>query len=251
MVLFSIFLWISCATQQPITKESPLYENYPITSEIPVDSTTQFVQIITEYRSKLIDEMSEVVGFSSMYMPNSRPEGLLSNMVADFTYNLGKQYCKENKLPYTVDASIVNIGGLRKPMPQGNITLGDIYEISPFENKLLIVALYGKDLRKLFDHITRSGGEGIGNIKLIADKETKKLQKAWIDNKALDDEKVYHIISIDYLISGGDGMVAFSKKIDEVDMNLKSRDALLNYVKEEHAAKRPLTSSLDKRISYE
>ncbi|PVX49893.1 5'-nucleotidase-like protein [Balneicella halophila] len=248
--IFVVLLSVACNTTQ-VDNKTIDYQNYPITEEIQVDSLSDFVNTINTYRKELIDEMSVVVGYSSMYMPIERPESLLSNMVADFTWKLGKEYCKENHLPYTVDASIINIGGLRKPLPEGEIILSDIYEISPFENKLYIVAMYGKDLRKLFDHITRSGGEGVGNIRLIADKETHKLKEAYINNEPLNDEKIYHIISIDYLISGGDGMVSFSKKIDEIDMNLKSRDALLEYVKQEHAANRPLTSRLDKRISYE
>ncbi|MBS9766282.1 MAG: 5'-nucleotidase C-terminal domain-containing protein, partial [Flavobacteriaceae bacterium] len=225
--------------------------NTPITAKIAVDSSAFVPSLIKEYKKGLEDTMSEVVGYSAMDMPKAKPESLLSNMVADFTYRLGKAYCAENHLSHSVDASIINIGGLRKALPKGNISLGDIYEISPFENKLYIVAMYGKDLWKLFDHITRTGGEGVGNIRLLADAKTRKLQKAFINNKLLETSKLYYIISIDYLINGGDGMVAFSKNVKSIDMNLKSRDALFHYVREEYKANRPLKSKLDKRISYE
>lgn len=235
--------------QQPTVE---LYDNQPVTASVKVDSSNFIVGLIKDYRKGMYAKMSKIIGYSSIYMPNKdKPEGLLSNLVADFTCQLGKDYCKEHNLTHSVDASIINIGGLRKGMPVGDITLGDIYEVSPFENKLFIVAIYGKDLRQLFDHITRSGGEGIGNIRLVADAQTKKLRKAFVAGKPLEDNKIYHIISIDYLINGGDGMVAFSKALKSIDMNLKSRDALLQYVQNEYAAKRPLTSKLDNRISYE
>lgn len=249
-ILCMLWLTASCATQQPQTAP-PLRENYPVTESVAVDSASNLVALIQEYRKELDATMRVVVGHSAMYMPKGKPESLLSNLVADFTYELGKNYCAQNNLPYTVEASIVNTGGLRKAMPQGAITLGDVYEISPFENKLLIVALYGKDLRKLFDHITRIGGEGIGNVQLKASKETQKLQEALIGGHPLQDEKLYHIISIDYLINGGDGMVAFGQRVATTDINLKSRDALLEYVKQENKANRPLQSALDNRISYE
>lgn len=245
-----LLLVVGCNARQAEVVQ-PFYENTAITKKIAVDSSSNIAMLVKEYKKGLEAIMNEVVGFSGMYMPIDKPQSLLSNMVADFTYKLGKQYCQENKLPYEVDAAVINIRGLRKSMPKGNITLGDIYEISPFENKLFIVAMYGKDLRKLFDHITRSGGEGVGNIRLKAGKDTKKLKEAYIGGNSLEDEKLYHIISIDYLINGGDGMVAFGKSIERVDMNLKSRDALLEYVKKEYAANSPLVSKLDNRISYE
>lgn len=243
-------LLLSCSVRKPL-EIGEIRQNYPIDARIVVDSTNQLTNIIKKYSGTLKATMNEVVGYSSQYMPTHKPESLLSNMVADFTYKLGKTYCEQHNLSHTVDASIVNIHGLRKAMPEGKITLGDVYEISPFENKLFIVAMYGKDLRKLFDHITRSGGEGVGNIQLKANEETKKLEEAYIGGELLQDEKLYHIISIDYLINGGDGMVAFSKNVGSIDINMKSRDALLEYVKTEHKANRPLKSKLDNRISYE
>ncbi len=249
VVLF--FLLVSPASCKKSEKGVFNVENYPVTKEIAVDSSAYVPKMIAEYKKGLHKTMSKKVGYSAMYMPIDKPQSLLSNMVADFTYELGKSYCKKHKLPYTVDGAIINIRGLRKGLPKGDVTLGDIYEISPFENTLLIVGMYGKDLLRLFDHITRNDGEGVGNIQLIANKQTKKLQKAYINGKAIEPNKLYHIISIDYLINGGDGMVAFSKRTESVNMNLKSRDALLQYVQREYKAQRPLHSKLDKRISYE
>lgn len=243
-------LLVACAIQQT-NIDSKIYANEAVTSAVSVDSTSSFVQLIDEYKGKLETKMGAQVGYSGMYMPIDKPQSLLSNMVADLTYKLGEKYCQQSGLPHTVDAAIINIRGLRKAMPEGVITLGDIYEISPFENKLFIVAIYGKDLRRLFDHITRNGGEGVGNIHLVADRQTQKLKHAFIGDKALEDERLYHVISIDYLINGGDGMSAFSKNIGSVAINLKLRDALLQYVKEEYKANRPLESKLDDRISYE
>lgn len=247
--LFPFFL--SCATTTERKKEVQLIKNYEISNTTAVDSTTLFSKVIAKYKQGLENTMSEIVGFSSMDMPKQKPESLLSNMMADMTFELGKKYTQEHHLPHSVDLAIVNIGGIRKPLSKGAITLGDIYEISPFENKLYIVALQGKDLRRLFDHITRSGGEAVSNVELKANKETRKLIEAKIGGKPLDDKKTYYIISIDYLINGGDGMSDFSKKTMEIDMNLKMRDAFLQYVRNQHSQNIPLTSKLDKRISYE
>lgn len=244
-------LLFACCTTKKEVENVQLIKNYDINNEIKVDSTLLFSKTIASYKQGLEQTMSEVVGFSSIDMPKERPESLLSNLMADLTFELGNKYAKKNNLGYSVDVAIVNIGGIRKPLPKGNITLGDIYEISPFENKLYIVALQGKDLRRLFDHITRSGGEAVSNVELKANKETQKLIEATVADKPLDDKKTYHIISIDYLINGGDGMSDFRKRTKEIDMNLKMRDAFLEYVRNQYALHIPLTSKLDKRIRYE
>jgi len=49
-----------------------------------------------------------------------------------------------------VDIVIHNVaGGLRQNLPAGELTFGDVYQLSPFENRLVILNLSGADLRIL------------------------------------------------------------------------------------------------------
>ena len=48
--------------------------------------------------------------------------------------------------------AIQNGGGLRRTMEKGQITMGDLYEIMPFDNYLVVMDLKGADLIKAIDH---------------------------------------------------------------------------------------------------
>lgn len=45
------------------------------------------------------------------------------------------------------DVGIINYGGLRKPLPAGNITMKDIYEINPFGNEMVTYTMTGADMK--------------------------------------------------------------------------------------------------------
>ena len=59
------------------------------------------------------------------------------------------------------DVGVTNMGGLRTALPEGDITYGNIYEITPFENTLCIVTMNGALLRELFENIAAVHGEGL------------------------------------------------------------------------------------------
>src|SRR3712207_9326121 len=55
--------------------------------------------------------------------------------------------------------AITNGGGLRCPIEKGNITVGKMYELMPFDNTLVTMEIKGSDLKKVFEN-------GIGNEKI-------------------------------------------------------------------------------------
>ncbi len=46
------------------------------------------------------------------------------------------------------DIAITNGGGLRRTLEKGPITMGDMYEIMPFDNYLVTFDLKGEDVKK-------------------------------------------------------------------------------------------------------
>lgn len=73
-----------------------------------------------------------------MTMEKGGPESLLSNLVADVLKGAATQV-----LGKPADMGLMNMGGLRNILSEGEITCGNIYEILPFENSLCVVTLKG------------------------------------------------------------------------------------------------------------
>ena len=71
--------------------------------------------------------MYEVIGVSEMTMDKGRPESLLSNLVAEVL-----RLSAERVLKHPADIGIMNMGGLRNILPQGNITVDAAFRNTSF-----------------------------------------------------------------------------------------------------------------------
>ena len=103
---------------------------------------------------------------------------------------------------------LVIMGGLRNILPEGDITVGDVFEILPFENSLGVLTMKGTDLRRLFEAIASLHGEGVSGIRLEITKNGKLLN-AFVGEKPLKDDQLYTVATIDYLADGNGRMDAF------------------------------------------
>ena len=88
--------------------------------------------------------MNEVLTYSKINLTKKGSESLLGNFVTDL--------CLE-QFSDQADICIMNNGGLRFPLPKGEVTIGDIYKLMPFENKLVVLELNGlvENSSKTFD----------------------------------------------------------------------------------------------------
>lgn len=181
--------------------------------------------ILAPYKAKIDSIMSPVIGRSAINMRAYRPESPLSNLVADILRETAAEYTGE-----TADIGIVNIGGLRNDLPQGNITYGDIYEIVPFENSLCILTLQGEDLEDLFEEIAKVHGEGLSGACLEIT-EDGELVSATVKGKEINEDKMYTVATINYLAEGNDGMPSFTKAKEMVcPQGATLRKVFLDYV---------------------
>lgn len=245
-----LFLVIACSSQ--INEQTGVYDsNFSIDASLDQQAfrDTAFTNIINQYKLGLDAQMNQIVSVTSEAMMSGRPESLLSNYIADAMLAIGNEFCKENKLGYGVDLSIINNGGLRTSLPKGEITTGKLYELLPFENKLVIVGMKGSDLQNVLKYLAVKDGEGVSGIKMgIRGDEAVDVK---IGEKAIDLNKIYHIISIDYLVNGGDGMNSFEKRENFRHIHMKLRKAVIDHAKLLYESGVGIKAELDGRIYYE
>ena len=128
-------------------------------------------------------------------------------------------------------------------------TVGDVFEILPFENSLCVLTMKGTDLRRLFEAIASLHGEGVSGIRLEITKNGKLLN-AFVGEKPLKDDQLYTVATIDYLADGNGRMDAFlqaEKRVCPEDATL--RGLFLDYVRKQTAEGKAITSKLDGRIT--
>lgn len=153
----------------------------------------------------------------------------LSNMPESGNYNI--------KLTYTIanimrnlnhsDIGLQNTYGIRRSLPAGNITYGMIYETMPFDNTVTTLNIKGSDLLVLIKHSLPLGRTQIGvfaGVKIVLGKNNT-INKVYINGKLLDNNKIYRLATINFLVSGGDGF-DFSKATDITDTNIPIRNVI-------------------------
>lgn len=242
-ILMLLVLFSSCGARKNSYTISSIQGQYiPVLNTINPDSS--MVEFVDSYKLKLDDEMNKVIGYSAIDMSTGRPESLLTNLISDLMRNLDQSYTGGQK----ADIGFMNVFGVRAPILKGEITRGDIYTSFPFDNALFVLQIRGKYLKDIFSSYAKMGGAGVSeNVELVIKDE--QVESLMIDGKPLDDNKLYTIVTLDYLAEGNDGMDALTNAEWSAETGLTLRDFMLKYIAEIAKEGKQLSSVLDGRIT--
>ena len=216
--------------------------------KIPLDKETEqladesFKAFLAPYKLQLEKEMNEVIGFAVQDLKIHGPESLLSNFSADVYRQVAT-----TAIQSPVDIAIVNLKGLRAPIPAGNITVSRIFELMPFENELVVLWIRGEELLSLFDFFASIGGEGVSGMKMGI--REGKVVEVTIGGVSVDKNKVYVVATNDYLAEGNDGMSQLKNAVKRVNTGIKIRDMLIEHIRKESEAGRKIAPKLDERVT--
>ena len=186
--------------------------------------------------------VKDVVGYSTEAMSASYPESALSNWFIDLLMRKTESLSGKK-----VHIGITNFGGIRVDMPEGEIILDDMLSMFPFKNQLVYVEHTGKQIRTILEQMAAGRFQVLGGVKVVAD--GGKLVSVKIDGEPLDDEKVYGMATISFLLGGGDGLVLEENALSvTVYEDVQIIDAVLEHIYAEKAAGRPVEYKTDGRV---
>ena len=207
----------------------------------------QAAAYIIPFKQHVDSMMNPVVGRTARYMERGTPEGLLSNLLPDILIWGSQRYGE------TPDFAVYNNGGIRAALPAGDVTLGDILDVAPFENKICFGTLSGKDVLELFQQFSTIGAHVSHGVCIVYDKDLK-LREATINGKPVDPEGSYRFVTIDYVAQGNDGLTAFKKKTDfkpHTTAADNSRVIITDYFRDKTAKGEVVDAEIEGRIQIE
>ena len=243
-LLMMAVLLTSCATHYEVSKVSRTRVLIDKSYDGKVDAAT--ASFMQPFKQKVDGEMTPVVGRASMPLEPFRPESPMSNLMSDMLMWAAPQYGEK------VDFGVYNIGGMRASIAQGDITIGDVFDVAPFENHLCFVTLSGDKVEELLGQIAYRGGEGVSKEVRMVITPDNKLTSATISGLPVDVSKSYRIATLDYVSHGNDRLVAFKSSTDRHDISKEegglARDVLMRYIKECTAKGLPVESKIEGRI---
>tara|TARA_R110002003_G_scaffold131_2_gene12307 strand:- start:9914 stop:11074 length:1161 start_codon:yes stop_codon:yes gene_type:complete len=207
---------------------------------------------IEEWRGPFEEFAAEVLGTSQVELDQTtcqQGECLLGDFMADAML----AYRKNNSAD--VDFALINSGGVRATIDEGDITRGEVLTSFPFGNAIVQIALTGKQIWEVLEGIVT--GVSVINGKVVTsffqvsqgikvDYNPKaangsRLVEVTIGGQPLQNGTTYQVVTLDFLAGGGDNF--FTPTTDFITLDTQD-EVLVQYVK----AQSPVNIKLDKRI---
>jgi 2',3'-cyclic-nucleotide 2'-phosphodiesterase (5'-nucleotidase family) len=238
VVILGLFVLASCSMSSYRLQEQMKYAYTTIQRDSSSNNVLDtFLQTYSIGKDTI---MNKVIGITLIPLTKTQPESTMGNFMAEAQMFYAKQ--KDPK----VVASILNYGSIRIAyLATGNITLGNMYEMMPFDNRLVIAEVPGSIVKEMCELIKQKKGWPIAGITFDVDKDNR-IQNLKVNHQTVNDHLIYKIAISDFLANGGDDC-EFFKKCKLHFYNVLIRDILIGYV-QEHKEIRPI---LTQRISYE
>lgn len=233
----TLVLFFACS--QKLQTNSVDFVDYQISKSAPVDSA--MVRFLNPYGQQMQATMGKVIGVSKLGLSKKQPESPIGNFIAD-----AMKAAAEKVFNKKVDAAFVNYGGVRSYFPKGNITIGLVYELMPFDNLVVLQQLKGTLLQQLLDKTAVDGGWPISGISMEI--KDKKAVHILIDGKPLDPSATYTIANSDYVANGGSDC-PFLKPIPQENKGYTLRDAFIDQIQLMTAAGKTIDAQLENRVT--
>ncbi len=214
----------------------------PVTKQYDNRIDSALLAYIKPYHDRVAVLMNRPVAQSAKAMPNGKL-GALSNWVSDVAKELGQKLT-----PEPVDFAIMNKGGIRQPMPQGDVSEGLIGVMFPFDNRLVVMKIKGSDLLDAFKVMAVRGGDAVSKELKVLYNDDNEIVSAKYNGKPINKNKIYTVVTLNYLADGGDYMEPFKKGGIIAKGTAKFGEEMLEYVKGLTAAGKVIDSSGESRM---
>lgn len=222
------FLDIIINADGTVKSVTPSVKDFNAYKELVADPTAKTA--FDKWNTTLSPILDEILGVAS----------------GDFTHDnktnvsiLGSWVCETMAAKTGAKVAFQNGGGLRVPVPAGNITYGLMYQVMPFDNTLVTMDLTGADILKAVEHGIDLPTAGFGSFSgLLVQYDpareygSKVTSMKFSDGSEVDLAARYKVVVNDFMSTGGDGY-DFKGAINVVDTFIPIRDLLVDTVKSE------------------
>ncbi|MCL6461731.1 MAG: 5'-nucleotidase C-terminal domain-containing protein [Flavobacterium micromati] len=230
VIFLTLFSFGSCSTRSyDVTKiEGKRIPITEIQAQIP-----EIENYIKPYRERINKDLDSVLAYCPETLDKSsgKWQTTIGNLMADVSLKRGNLVFQSREKK-NIDICLFNSGGIRSILPKGNVTARNAFEIMPFENSMVVIALKGEQIFELVDFfVADKKAHPLAGITFLIDKKNQP-KNILVQGKPVEKETIYYVGTNDYLSDGGDNMTFFKKGIQKYDLDYKLRNILIDYFKE-------------------
>ncbi|MDC1449942.1 5'-nucleotidase/apyrase family protein [Candidatus Thioglobus sp.] len=214
----------------------------PITIDGSVNENSQIVARLDELEKPITDLKETLVGNVSSSLNGDRAvcrvqECDMGNMITDAMRAAGMEK------GYSI--ALANSGGIRASLDAGQVTLGEIMTILPFQNTMSTFKVTGKQLLAAIENGVSQVEDGSGRFPQVsgmrfsfdASKPANErvtsieIQESNGSFSALNLYGTYGMVSNNFIRAGGDGYKMFRSATDIYDFGPDLADVVVDYIK--------------------
>lgn len=237
-----LFFIFSCNNNYHLSKIEG--KRLDINESITSDATIE--DFIQPFRESVNRDLDSVISYATETYSKSNGElnTAIGNLMADAVYSQSDPVFFKRTGEH-IDFTLLNHGGIRSIISKGNITSRTAYEVMPFENSTVVVALKGKQINEMMTYLSKAkrAHPVSSQLQLTLDKNGD-VSSATISGKPIDKTKTYYVATNDYLYNGGDRMTFFHPNDSLYVLNYKIRNVLIDYFKKRDT----LNPKIDRRF---
>ncbi len=224
---------------------APIIMDAAVTEDAPtVERIAEAAKPLEEIRSKVVAETAEAIDGDRGSC--RAMECQMGNLVADAMLARVKDQ--------GIQIAIQNGGGVRASIDAGEVTMGEVLTVLPFQNTLSTFQVTGQTMIDALENgvseIEESGGRfpQIAGMSFVFDASAEpgsRVSDVMVGGEPIDPAATYGVVSNNYVRNGGDGYKMFRDAENAYDFGPDLADVTAEYI----AANAPYTPYTDGRIS--
>jgi 5'-nucleotidase/UDP-sugar diphosphatase len=217
------------AEGEPLLIDAAVTENASVKARI-----SEAAAPLEEIRNKVVAETAEAIeGDRSVCRAMECPMG---NLVADAML--------DRVADQGVEIAIANGGGLRASIDAGEVTMGEVLTVLPFQNTLSTFQVTGATVIAALENGVSQIEEGAGRfpqvsgMTFVVDASMpagERVSDVMVGGAPIDMEKVYGVVSNNYVRNGGDGYKMFKDAMNAYDFGPDLADVTAEYLAKDGA----------------
>ncbi|RVT82714.1 multifunctional 2',3'-cyclic-nucleotide 2'-phosphodiesterase/5'-nucleotidase/3'-nucleotidase [Rhodobacteraceae bacterium CCMM004] len=199
--------------------------------EAAVARMSELAQPLEELRNRVVAEAAEMIeGDRSVCRAQECPMG---NLVADAML--------DRVADQGIQVAFQNGGGLRASIDAGEVTMGEVLTVLPFQNTLSTFQVTGQTLIDALENGVGQIEEGAGRFPQVAGmsfaidaaaEPGSRISDVMVGGEPIDPEATYGVVSNNYVRNGGDGYAMFVDAENAYDFGPDLADVTAEYLAE-------------------
>ena len=130
-------------------------------------------------------------------------------------------------------------------MPEGEISVGTLYELSPFENLIVLLRFDGAQILHLADELAVEGGEPISGLRMTI--ENGRAKNVSVGGAPVDPARMYWVSTNNWLADGGGPMATLWQPRERIDTGSLLREVFIRILEQREFVE-PLSDGRIRRI---